>query len=313
MLSPPATGALAAGAFSPVSGGSGVGVLVGAVVMAVKGTEGVLPVILLGLLGLVFAGIGGGMLYVMTRRAVFDKDSGYFWKGRRDPQMALLGAAPGEFTPLTEIHAIQILSERCHSDGESSGTYYSYELNLVLQDGTRVHVVDHGNQAHLRDDADALGTLGARLVRAAPQHRAVAGLEVRQAPHRTRAIGGADARLTHRARLRNDAVADADEGAFQVGQQQPASPAALDDDAVTLRIELRRGIDGLGRVEHADIDLQVVQLVCGHRLEAPVACSCRDRVVDDLLRQQRLGGRVGKMVEQVVGEFAPADFGEELR
>ncbi len=133
----------------------GLGVLAGAVVMAVKGSEGVLPVLVLTFLGLVFAGIGGGMLYAMTRRVVFDKDSGYFWRGRRDPQMALLGAAEGEFTPLTRIHAIQILSERCHSD---SNTYTSYELNLVLQDGTRVHVVDHGSQAHLRGDADALGT-----------------------------------------------------------------------------------------------------------------------------------------------------------
>jgi len=135
----------------------GLAVLAVAVVVAVTGTQGVLPVILLGLLGLVFAGIGGGMLYVMTRRAVFDKDSGYFWRGRRDPQMALLGAPPGEFTPLTTIHAIQVLSERCQSGGESSDTYYSHELNLVLQDGTRVHVVDHGSRAHIRDDADALG------------------------------------------------------------------------------------------------------------------------------------------------------------
>jgi hypothetical protein len=37
----------------------GLGVLAGAVVMAVKGTEGVLPVILLGLLGLVFAASAG--------------------------------------------------------------------------------------------------------------------------------------------------------------------------------------------------------------------------------------------------------------
>ena len=81
--------------------------------------------------------------------------------------------------------------------------------------------------------------------------------------------------------------------ALDVGQQQPTPAAALDDDAVTLRIELRRGVDGFGRVEHADIDLQVVQLARGHRLEAPVARGCRDRVVDDLLRQRWLGGADG--------------------
>ncbi|NLF67524.1 MAG: hypothetical protein GX575_00570 [Candidatus Anammoximicrobium sp.] len=135
----------------------GLGVLAGAAVVAVRGHEGPLPVILLGLLGLAFSGIGGGLWYAMTRVLVFDKASGYFWRGRRDPQMALLGAAEGEFTPLPKIHAIQILSERCQSGGKSRSTYYSYELNLVLHDGTRVHVVDHGHSAHLRDDAAALG------------------------------------------------------------------------------------------------------------------------------------------------------------
>jgi hypothetical protein len=38
----------------------------------------------------------------------------------------------------------------------SKNSYYSYELNLVLDDGSRINVVDHGNLERLRSDANAL-------------------------------------------------------------------------------------------------------------------------------------------------------------
>jgi hypothetical protein len=59
----------------------------------------------------------------------------------------------GETTALGEIHALQLISEHCTSDNSS---YYSYELNLVLADGRRINVVDHGNRATLYSDADSL-------------------------------------------------------------------------------------------------------------------------------------------------------------
>jgi hypothetical protein len=38
----------------------------------------------------------------------------------------------------------------------NKNSYYSYELNLVLDDGSRINVVDHGNLDRLRSDAQTL-------------------------------------------------------------------------------------------------------------------------------------------------------------
>jgi hypothetical protein len=54
---------------------------------------------------------------------------------------------------LEDIHAIQLLSEYVR---RSKSSYYSYELNLVLNDGKRLIVVDHGNLTRLQEDAKKL-------------------------------------------------------------------------------------------------------------------------------------------------------------
>ncbi len=55
--------------------------------------------------------------------------------------------------PLSSIHALQLLSEFVSG---SKNSYHSYELNLVLNDGSRINVVDHGNLERLRADASTL-------------------------------------------------------------------------------------------------------------------------------------------------------------
>ena len=59
--------------------------------------------------------------------------------------------------PIAYVRALQLLPELVRGDKSS---YYSYELNLVLSDGTRRNVVDHGSLAKLREDA---AQLSARL------------------------------------------------------------------------------------------------------------------------------------------------------
>jgi hypothetical protein len=63
--------------------------------------DAVLPV----LIGLVFAITGGTMFYFGTAPIVFDKSSGHFWKGRKDPNKALDRMAHDEFTRLEQIHS----------------------------------------------------------------------------------------------------------------------------------------------------------------------------------------------------------------
>jgi hypothetical protein len=85
----------------------------------------------------------------MTPR-VFDLDIGYYWKGRKSPNMY---SKKTEKCQLEDIHAIQVLEEYCRGDKSS---YYSYELNLVLKDGSRMNVVDHGKLKLIKEDAQKL-------------------------------------------------------------------------------------------------------------------------------------------------------------
>ncbi|MEI6971938.1 MAG: hypothetical protein WCL44_10520 [bacterium] len=105
------------------------------------------------LMGAVFAGLGGGMLYWFTSPIVFDATRGFFWKGRRSPGEAGNISELKTCVRLGDIHALQIISEYCTGNKSS---YYSYELNMVMADASRINVVDHGNLAKLRSDARVL-------------------------------------------------------------------------------------------------------------------------------------------------------------
>lgn len=141
----------------------GIGVVIGVSALQLsKGTfsfsmDTVFPL----LIGLVFAVIGGYMLYFGTVPIVFDKRKGYFWKGRKGPDQVFSKNSLKYFAELEDVHALQLISEYCRGDKSS---YYSYELNLVLKDGKRINVVDHGNQNKLRADASTLSDLLERPV-----------------------------------------------------------------------------------------------------------------------------------------------------
>jgi hypothetical protein len=108
------------------------------------------------LIGLVFSLAGGFLLYAGTTPVVFDKRKGYFWKGRKAPDEVLDRKTLKHYAMLADIHALQLLSELC--SGPKTGSYYRYELNLVLKDGKRINVVVRGDKNKLRDEASALST-----------------------------------------------------------------------------------------------------------------------------------------------------------
>jgi hypothetical protein len=103
--------------------------------------------------GAVFATIGGGMLYFATGPVVFDKRQGAFWRGRTEPAETYHRSSIKRYAPLDEIHALQIVKERISGD---KGSYDSFELNLVLADGRRLNVTDHGDYETLRQNAETL-------------------------------------------------------------------------------------------------------------------------------------------------------------
>ncbi len=53
----------------------------------------------------------------------------------------------------SEIHALQVLTERVSGNKSS---YYSYEINMILKDGKRHNIMDHGNLKKIREDAQII-------------------------------------------------------------------------------------------------------------------------------------------------------------
>jgi hypothetical protein len=105
------------------------------------------------IIGGVFALIGAGMFYFGTKPIIFDKQQGYFYKGRHAPSVTSYNVRGKNHISLNQIHAIQLISEFCRGNKSS---YYSYELNLVLQDASRMNVVDHGKLSRIQKDAQKL-------------------------------------------------------------------------------------------------------------------------------------------------------------
>ncbi|GAB4254374.1 MAG: hypothetical protein Kow0065_01340 [Methylomicrobium sp.] len=103
--------------------------------------------------GLFFSTIGASLWYFGTMPIVFDKRTGFFWKGRNAPSRTHIQKNVKYCVPLASIHALQIIVEHCKGN---KSAYYSYELNLILTNGQRVNVIDHGNLDKLREDARML-------------------------------------------------------------------------------------------------------------------------------------------------------------
>ena len=140
----------------------GVAVLIGLTVAVSSGQFSLHAAMLIPLfVGLIFSAVGGCLLYFGTAPIVFDTKKESFWKGRKSPDEVPDKASLKYFTELEQIHALQLIKEYCRGDKRS---YYSYELNLVLKDGKRINVVDHGNEGKLRDDANTLAAFLAKPV-----------------------------------------------------------------------------------------------------------------------------------------------------
>lgn len=101
-------------------------------------------------IGIIFFLAGFFVLRSFMIPRVFDHDKGYYWKGRK---VLNINSKKNEQCQLEDIHAIQILRECCRCDRQS---FYSYELNLVLKDGSRMNVIDHGKLEIIRKDTQKL-------------------------------------------------------------------------------------------------------------------------------------------------------------
>jgi len=105
------------------------------------------------LFGSVFSIAGAALFYSYAKPVVFDKTNGFFWKGWKAPGTTAIENPDKHSARLSNIHALQIISEYVRGDKKS---YYSYELNLVLKNGSRLNVIDHGDVYRIREDAEVL-------------------------------------------------------------------------------------------------------------------------------------------------------------
>ncbi len=102
--------------------------------------------------GGIFLGIGLLMLYLFAQPRVFDTFYGYYFKGWKRPNDSL-SRDKNKTTNLNQVEAIQVLRERVRSKNSS---YYSYEINLVLDDASRINITDHGKHQAIIQDAETL-------------------------------------------------------------------------------------------------------------------------------------------------------------
>ena len=95
----------------------------------------------IGLFGLGFLAFGCWELWSLHQKeSRFDRYSSELTQGKKS-------------FDLKNAEAIQLIREYC---GGSESSYYSYELNLICSDGSRINIVDHGALRKLREDAALL-------------------------------------------------------------------------------------------------------------------------------------------------------------
>jgi hypothetical protein len=80
---------------------------------------------------------------------VFDKPSGYFWKGWQKPWNGKMGNK----ARLRDIVALQIIHKTVSAE---RGTMTMFELNILLKNNERLNVIDQANFKVLSEDAQQL-------------------------------------------------------------------------------------------------------------------------------------------------------------
>ncbi len=107
------------------------------------------------LFGGIFLTVATVMFYFMTVPRVFDTFYGCYYRARKKPQHTMGSESKQALIQLSAVKAIQVISERISN---KNGSYRSYELNLVLDDASRINVIDHGKHQAVIEDAETLAT-----------------------------------------------------------------------------------------------------------------------------------------------------------
>lgn len=107
--------------------------------------------------GLLTLFVGVFFLLVHSIAITFDKKIGLVWKGRCPQSLAGRIKEKTKAVYFSDIHAVQVVKE--YIKPAKSKYYYVYEINLILKDGTRFQVIDHGIRNQILQDAKILSHL----------------------------------------------------------------------------------------------------------------------------------------------------------
>lgn len=106
------------------------------------------------LIGVVFS------LRELYRLVHIDIEAGWIWLFKPAPdklRYEQIQADTDHYVRIEDVHALQVVAERCRPGRENE--FFSYELNIVRHDGTRVNLVDHGRGDLIDADAKDLAEL----------------------------------------------------------------------------------------------------------------------------------------------------------
>ncbi|MCF6299939.1 MAG: hypothetical protein L3J52_02300 [Proteobacteria bacterium] len=108
------------------------------------------------ILGSVFSLIAWFMWRFLAQPKTFNTLRGFYWTGKKQPDpMLYLTHQKTAAINLSDIHGLQIIRELVRS----KSSYFSFELNLVLNDKTRINVIDHGKLTAIQADAEKIAEL----------------------------------------------------------------------------------------------------------------------------------------------------------
>lgn len=105
--------------------------------------------IFIGLFPFIFITVSVYMMYENFKPNQFNKVTNRYTKGHQKNVITKKSID----IPLSKIIALQLIGETISSD---DGSYNSFELNIVMDDGERFNVVDHGNLKSLIKDSQWL-------------------------------------------------------------------------------------------------------------------------------------------------------------
>lgn len=92
------------------------------------------------------------MFYIVLKPITFSKQLGIFFQGKR-PHLTTGRRPIDKSVSLADIYAVQLLRKRCSGNKSS---YYCYEINLVLRNKERRHVLVTGSLKAVRQDTKIL-------------------------------------------------------------------------------------------------------------------------------------------------------------